>query len=59
MLGTMLACLPSSTLAQPKPEAFDVREHYTKYEYYIPMRDGKKLFVGSAGTGAPDERKEP
>ena len=22
-------------------------------------KDGKKLFVGSAGTGAPDERKEP
>jgi putative CocE/NonD family hydrolase len=36
---------PSATWAQTKPEAFDVREHYTKYEYYIPMRDGKKLFT--------------
>jgi hypothetical protein len=27
------------------PPAFDVREHYTKYESYIPMRDGKKLFT--------------
>ena len=24
----------------------------------ITFKDGKKLFVGSAGTGAPDERKE-
>jgi putative CocE/NonD family hydrolase len=45
-LGTTIAFLhPSSTLAQSKPEGFDVREHYTKYEYYIPMRDGKKLFT--------------
>ena len=36
------------TFAQNKPEApqpFDVRAHYTKYEYSIPMRDGKKLFT--------------
>ncbi|MGA9566453.1 MAG: CocE/NonD family hydrolase [Candidatus Korobacteraceae bacterium] len=35
-------------VAQNKPEApppFDVRAHYTKYEYSIPMRDGKKLFT--------------
>jgi hypothetical protein len=25
----------------------------------ITFTDGKKLFVGSSGTGAPDERKEP
>ncbi len=25
----------------------------------ISFPDGKKLFVGSSGTGAPDERKEP
>jgi hypothetical protein len=25
----------------------------------ITFEDGKKLFVGSSGTGAPDERKEP
>jgi uncharacterized protein len=39
-----LSC-PSSGRAQTKPDAFDVKEHYTKYEYYIPMRDGKKLFT--------------
>lgn len=26
-------------------EKLDVKEHYTKYEYQIPMRDGKKLFT--------------
>ena len=26
-------------------DAFDAREHYTKYEYLIPMRDGVKLFT--------------
>jgi uncharacterized protein len=34
--------------AQPKPEAapaFNVKENYTKYEYRIPMRDGKRLFT--------------
>ena len=25
----------------------------------ITFKDGKKLFVGSSGTGAPDERKDP
>jgi hypothetical protein len=31
-------------MAQEKP-AYDVREHYTKYEYRIPMRDGVHLFT--------------
>jgi putative CocE/NonD family hydrolase len=33
--------------AQNKPDAieFDVKEHYTKYEYRIPMRDGVHLFT--------------
>jgi len=33
--------------AQTKPESpeFDVREHYTKYEFRIPMRDGVRLFT--------------
>src|SRR5262252_6583651 len=32
---------------QSRPEApeFDVKEHYTKYEYRIPMRDGVHLFT--------------
>jgi uncharacterized protein len=33
--------------AQSKPDApeFDIKEHYTKYEYRIPMRDGVHLFT--------------
>jgi hypothetical protein len=33
--------------AQSKPEApeYDVKEHYTKYEYRISMRDGMHLFT--------------
>jgi len=33
--------------AQERPEGanFDVKEHYTKYEYRIPMRDGVYLFT--------------
>ena len=33
--------------AQAKPDApeYDVKEHYTKYEYRIPMRDGVHLFT--------------
>lgn len=26
-------------------QEFNVKEHYTKYEYRIPMRDGKRLFT--------------
>ena len=39
--------LTSSLLAQSRPDApdFDVKEHYTKYEYRIPMRDGVHLFT--------------
>jgi putative CocE/NonD family hydrolase len=32
-------------LPTPQPGAAYVREHYTKYEYEIPMRDGVKLFT--------------
>jgi hypothetical protein len=39
-----LSC-PSPGPAQTKPDAFDVKEHYTKNEHFIPMRDGKKLFT--------------
>ena len=33
--------------AQSKPDAqdYDIKEHYTKYEYRIPMRDGVRLFT--------------
>ena len=29
----------------PEGGGYDVREHYTKYEYRIPMRDGVRLFT--------------
>ena len=39
--------LPARLPAQNKGEApeFDVKAHYTKYEYRIPMRDGVHLFT--------------
>src|ERR1700726_2233869 len=39
--------LTAALLAQnrPEPPDFDVKEHYTKYEYRIPMRDGVRLFT--------------
>src|SRR5262244_2752005 len=30
---------------EKKPEPFDLKAHYTKYEYRIPMRDGGHLFT--------------
>jgi uncharacterized protein len=47
-LTIFLAISPTQSLAQTKPEApaaFDVKAHYTKYEYRVPMRDGKRLFT--------------
>ncbi|HEY5327560.1 MAG TPA: CocE/NonD family hydrolase [Mucilaginibacter sp.] len=42
----LLAC---TSLAQPgqgnSPDAAYVKDNYIKYEYQIPMRDGKKLFT--------------
>ncbi|ASU36585.1 CocE/NonD family hydrolase [Mucilaginibacter xinganensis] len=43
-----LLLLVSVTFAQPggiNPDAAYVKEQYTKYEYQVPMRDGKKLFT--------------
>lgn len=47
---SMWMCVVSFTAsvwAQARPDApeFDVKEHYTKYEYRIPMRDGVHLFT--------------
>ena len=46
-LIVILVASAANLLAQAKPDApaFDVKEHYTKYEYRIAMRDGKKLFT--------------
>jgi len=40
-------CLGTRLFGQTRPETveFDVKEHYTKYEYRIPMRDGVRLFT--------------
>ncbi len=35
---------------------YDVREHYTKYEYRIPMRDGVKLFTA---VYVPKDQSKP
>jgi len=39
--------IATGLFAQTRPETpeFDVKEHYTKYEYRIPMRDGVRLFT--------------
>jgi putative CocE/NonD family hydrolase len=43
----LLFVLVGMTSAQdrPTPPPFDVKAHYTKYEFRIPMRDGKRLFT--------------
>jgi putative CocE/NonD family hydrolase len=42
---TAAACCPSPGTAQSKTGVVDPKVLYTKYEHYIPMRDGKKLFT--------------
>jgi putative CocE/NonD family hydrolase len=64
LAGTVIAVLflaiPIADAQQPGPSAPAenyVRVHYTKYEYRIPMRDGKRLFtsvyVPKDATGGP------
>jgi len=47
VLVLVLVAFVSGVVAQNKPDGpeFDVKEHYTKYEYNIPMRDGARLFT--------------
>ncbi len=44
---TFVIAVTGTTFAQNRPDApeYDVKEHYTKYEYRIPMRDGVHLFT--------------
>ena len=45
---TALTLAAAPALADDAPDAkpkYEPREHYTKYEYRIPVRDGKKLFT--------------
>ena len=49
-LGALLSCVLVSVfplLAQNRPDVpeFSIKEHYTKYEFRIPMRDGVHLFT--------------
>jgi len=47
LLTTLLGGLPlsgSAAAADPAPR-YSLREHYTKYEFRIPMRDGVRLFT--------------
>lgn len=44
--GTVLSLPVSAQQLKPDaPPAYNIKENYTKYEYRIPMRDGKKLFT--------------
>src|SRR5438309_8911009 len=45
MLLVSASHLAVAQAAPAAPPAFNVRAHYTKYEHYIPMRDGKRLFT--------------
>ena len=47
ILFVCVIAVAGTALAQAKPDTleFDVKEHYTKYEYRIPMRDGVRLFT--------------
>lgn len=48
-VAALLLVLTGISAAQNRPASppppFDVRAHYTKYEFRIPMRDGKRLFT--------------
>jgi uncharacterized protein len=50
-LGTSLSCAIAYSMlapllpAQKTQDSYDVKAHYQKYEYRVPMRDGVKLFT--------------
>jgi len=59
LASVALACftLPVARAQQPDlPKDEYVKAHYTKYEYRIPMRDGKKLFTA---VYVPKDASEP
>jgi putative CocE/NonD family hydrolase len=45
LLFTLSPILQAQDPVPPEPPKFDVKAHYTKYEYRIPMRDGVHLFT--------------
>ncbi len=44
LFAVLAASLAFMAAPTPKDE-YNVRAHYTKYEFQIPMRDGKRLFT--------------
>ncbi|MFG6465766.1 CocE/NonD family hydrolase [Roseateles sp. BYS87W] len=45
LLLSALITVPAGAADEDKPPAYQPREHYTKYEYRVPVRDGKTLFT--------------
>jgi putative CocE/NonD family hydrolase len=45
VLALLLIALAAPLQLSAQGQAYDVREHYTKSEHMIPMRDGVKLFT--------------
>ena len=45
ILALALAVLSLPAIAQQQQDTTYIRNHYTKYEYRIPMRDGVRLFT--------------
>ncbi|WP_310346201.1 CocE/NonD family hydrolase [Pelomonas aquatica] len=45
LLLLALAGASARAAEEDKPPAYEPREHYTKYEYRVPVRDGARLFT--------------
>jgi hypothetical protein len=55
-ISLLLLFCPLTLLAADEKALYDVHEHYTKYEYRIPMRDGVRLFTA---VFVPKEQSQP
>ena len=58
LAAIVLASAPVAYAQAPAnpPSEYSIKEHYTKYEHFIPMRDGKKLF---AAVYIPKDQSKP
>ena len=45
VLLALLLTGPAAVVAEEKIDRAYILEHYTKYEYMVPMRDGVKLLT--------------